>query len=251
MTSVKAALSTPLSSSSRVDELTDRLITAIAVGEYLPGSKLPPERDLAASLKVGRMTVRAAISRLVDRGLLVTQRGRQGGSFVTETWSASSNDAVQRTLTAKWDSLRDTCDAVSRLQGTISRAAAENRTDDDVATLKDRLADFRNAQSGLESQRSDSLLHLAIASAAHSETLQGVLFDLEATVSIAAPAHLWGSPDGMQEMEARALADHEQLVDAITEGRADDASRIAREHAKIDFELLEAALRTSGTAPST
>jgi GntR family transcriptional repressor for pyruvate dehydrogenase complex len=249
MTSVKAALNTPLSSSSRVDELTDRLVTAIAVGEYLPGSKLPPERDLAASLKVGRMTVRAAISRLVDRGLLVTQRGRQGGSFVTESWSASSNESVQRTLSAKWDSLRDTCDAVSRLQGTISRAAAENGTDDDAAKLAECLEVFRNAGSGIEKQRADALLHLAIANAAHSETLQGVLFDLESTVSIAAPAHLWGSPDGMQEMEARALADHERLVAAISEGRADDASRIAREHARIDFELLEAALRTSGATP--
>jgi GntR family transcriptional repressor for pyruvate dehydrogenase complex len=249
MTAGKAALSTPLSSSSRVDELTDRLITAIAIGDYLPGSKLPPERDLAAALKVGRMTVRAAISRLVDRGLLVTQRGRQGGSFVTENWSASSDGSVQRTLSAKWDSLRDTCDAVSRLQGTISRAAAENRTDDDVAKLGDCLAAFRDAQSGLESQRSDALLHLAIASAAHNETLQGVLFDLESAVSIAAPAHLWGSPGGMREMEARALADHEMLVAAITEGRADDASRIAREHAKIDFELLESALRASGATP--
>lgn len=249
MTSAKAALSTPLPSSSRVDELTDRLITAIAVGEYLPGSKLPPERDLAASLKVGRMTVRAAISRLVDRGLLVTQRGRQGGSFVTETWSASSNDAVQRTLSAKWDSLRDTCDAVSRLHGTISRAAAENRTDADVAQLRDCLDAFRNAGSGLQSQKSDALLHLAIANAAHNETLQGVLFDLESAVSIAAPAHPWGAPDGMQEMEARALVDHEMLVQAIIDGRADDASRIAREHAKIDLELLEAALRTSSVAP--
>jgi DNA-binding FadR family transcriptional regulator len=40
-----------------------------------------------------------------------------------------------------------------------------------------------------------------------------------------------------------------QLVAAISEGRADDASRIAREHAKIDFELLEAALQTFGATP--
>jgi GntR family transcriptional repressor for pyruvate dehydrogenase complex len=106
---------------------------------------------------------------------------------------------------------------------------------------------FRNAGSGIEKQRSDALLHLAIANAAHSETLQGVLFDLEAAVSIAAPAHLWGSPDGMQEMEARALADHENLVGAIIAGRADDASRIARDHAKIDFELLAVGQRRLAT----
>ena len=66
-----------------------------------------------------------------------------------------------------------------------------------------------------------------------------VLFDLEARVSISAPAHLWGGPDGMREMELRALADHEALVAAICDGRAADAAAIAREHVKIDLELLE------------
>src|SRR6478752_4779746 len=38
-----------LDTPSRVDEITDRLITAIAIGEYLPGARLPVERDLATA----------------------------------------------------------------------------------------------------------------------------------------------------------------------------------------------------------
>lgn len=239
MTGIGGGLGSPLVSASRIDEITDRLVTAIAIGEYLPGSKLPPERDLSASLKVGRMTVRAALARLVDRGLLETQRGRGGGSFVREQWPISSNPSVHRTLAARWDSLRDTSDAISRLHGTIARAAAENRDGDDVARLRDRLAGFRAAASGLASQKADEQLHLALADAAHSATLKSVLLELESQVSIVAPAHLWGAPEGMREMELRALADHVALVAAVCEGRADDASSIAREHAKIDFELLE------------
>ena len=41
-----------LSMPSRVDEITDRLVTAIAIGEYLPGARLPVERELAGSLGV-------------------------------------------------------------------------------------------------------------------------------------------------------------------------------------------------------
>ena len=66
----EGALGAPLSMTSRVDEITDRLVTAIAVGEFLPGARLPSERDLAQTLRVGRMTVRAAIGRLVDQGLI-------------------------------------------------------------------------------------------------------------------------------------------------------------------------------------
>lgn len=239
------ALGRPLATSSRVDDITDRLVTAIAIGEYLPGSRLPSERALAESLQVGRMTVRAALARLVGRGLLETQRGRDGGSFVREQWLTSSSASVHRTLSARWESLRDTSEALSRLYGAISGAAAENRSEADVELLRERLEAFRLAGSGLPSQRADELLHLAIIDAAGNATLRDVVFELESRVSIGAPAHLWGSPEGMRAMEARALVDHVNLVDAICAGQADEATAIGREHAKIDLELLAIALRRS------
>lgn len=246
MTGAVGGLDTPLESSSRVDEIADRLITAIAIGEYLPGSRLPAERDLAASLRVGRMTVRAAIARLAGQGLLRTQRGRNGGSFVREELPESaSGPAVRRILSSRWEALQDTCEAVSLLQGTVCRAAAENRTAADIALLEQRLEGFRSASSGLQSQQADGQLHLAISAAAHNATLQSVLHDVETRVSISAPAHLWGDAEGMREMEERSLRDHELLVAAIIEQRAADADRIGREHARIDLELLEKALRRS------
>jgi GntR family transcriptional repressor for pyruvate dehydrogenase complex len=239
------ALRRPIATQSRIDEITDRLITAIAIGEYLPGSRLPSERALAESLRVGRMTVRAALARLVERGLLETQRGREGGSFVREQWPASSSASVHRTLSARWESLRDTSEALSRLYGVISGAAAENRSDGDVTMLHDRLDAFRHAGSGLPSQKADELLHLAIIDAAGNATLRDVIIELESRISIAAPAHLWGSPEGMRTMEARALVDHINLVAAISAGNVDEASAIGREHARIDLELLESALNQS------
>ena len=215
----------PIEASSRVDEVTDRLVTSIAVGEYLPGTRLPPERDLAAALSVGRMTVRAALARLLDRGLIETQRGRSGGSFVREQWPDSSN---------------------ARLHGAVCRAAAEARTVQDSAELVARLADYRGAASGRDAQLADSRLHLATMDAAHNSTLKQVLQQLESGLSIGAPAHLWGAPDGMREMELRALVEHEALVAAIIDGREDDAESIARSHVGIDLELLAAARDRAG-----
>ncbi len=114
-----------LEPSSRVDEITDRLVTAVAIGEYLPGSRLPSERELAASLRVGRMTVRAALARLVELGLVETRRsGRSGGTYVLQQWPESSTAAVGRTLTMRIDELRDRCDAICRIHGAVRRAAA-------------------------------------------------------------------------------------------------------------------------------
>jgi len=66
--------------------------------------------------------------------------------------------------------------------------------------------------------------------AAHNDVLKQILLDLEATVSIGAPAHLWGEPSTMRSMELRALREHEQLVGAIADGRGDDADELARHH---------------------
>lgn len=245
-----SALTSVQPAATAVDQVTDRLVTAIAIGEYLPGSRLPAERELADTLQVGRMTVRAAISRLVENGLLKTRLGRGGGSFVQEQFGSASNASVHRTLTDRWDALRDTCEAVSLLHGTIARAAAKNRTDADAKVLRERLEGFRTATSGQQSQKADELLHLSIAEAAHNNTLRVTLFELESRVSIAAPAHLWGALDGMREMELRALAHHENLVMAICERQVERAGIIGTEHAQIDLELLEEALRQADATKS-
>ena len=48
---------------------------------YLPNSKIPPENELANQFNVNRMTVRQALSSLVQEGLLIRRRGE--GTFVT------------------------------------------------------------------------------------------------------------------------------------------------------------------------
>jgi GntR family transcriptional regulator, transcriptional repressor for pyruvate dehydrogenase complex len=231
---------------SRVDEIADRLITAIAIGEYLPGARLPVERELSASLGAGRMTVRAALARLVDRGLLETRRGRGGGSYVLDQWPESSTEVVGRTLSMRLGELRDRCDAVCRLQGAVCRAAAEARSDADLERIRRRFEAYRGAGTGLAAQQADSRFHLAIMDAAHNDVLKGVLLDLQTTVSIGSPAHLWGEPSRMRDMEKRALHEHEALLTAIVDRRGDDADALARAHGAIDFEHITAAMRRAG-----
>lgn len=226
-----------------IDRVTDRLVTAVAIGEFLPGTRLPAERDLARSLGVGRTTTRAALERLVDRGILEKQRGRAGGSFVREEWPLSESAAVARWLEDQWPHLMDATIAGTHLHGAIARLAAVSRTDDDIAMMTTRLDAFLDADSGADRQRADSLLHLAIMDAAHNTTLASLIREHESRLSIAAPAHMWGDPESRPAMEARAAREHADLVDAIVEGRAEDAGRIAQHHVEIDLDLLGAVRR--------
>ncbi|WP_051760390.1 winged helix-turn-helix domain-containing protein [Herbidospora cretacea] len=52
--------------------VADHIAARIAVGELMPGTRLPGERDLAAEYGVALGTVRRAIEELRDRGLVVT-----------------------------------------------------------------------------------------------------------------------------------------------------------------------------------
>jgi DNA-binding FadR family transcriptional regulator len=112
--------------------------------------------------------------------------------------------------------------------------------------LRARLETYRSAATGLAAQQADSQFHLAIMDAAHNDVLKQVLLDLMATVSIGAPAHLWGEPSTMRSMELRALHDHEHLVSAIADGRGDDADALARTHGAIDLEHVTTAMRRAG-----
>lgn len=48
----------------------------IAVGEVKPGSRLPPERELCQMLGISRVTLRKALTALVDEGVLRAAQGR-------------------------------------------------------------------------------------------------------------------------------------------------------------------------------
>src|SRR3954454_12812963 len=66
------------------EETVERLGTAIRLGLLPPGSRLPPERELAEQLRISRSRLRQALTTLVQSGHLVSTRGRRGGTFVAE-----------------------------------------------------------------------------------------------------------------------------------------------------------------------
>lgn len=58
----------------------DKIETAITLGHYPPGEKLPTEPELAAQFGVGRYSIRRAIAELAKAGKVSVEQGR--GTFV-------------------------------------------------------------------------------------------------------------------------------------------------------------------------
>jgi GntR family transcriptional regulator, transcriptional repressor for pyruvate dehydrogenase complex len=68
---------------STVDACVAELRGAILSGELAPGTRLPPERKLAESFGVNRVTVRSALARLSAARLLAV---RQGSGYVVQDY---------------------------------------------------------------------------------------------------------------------------------------------------------------------
>ena len=65
-----------------VDVVSQRLLSAIARGEFQPGTRLPPERELASVLQVSRNMLREAVRQLETMGVIVVRQGN--GTYVAE-----------------------------------------------------------------------------------------------------------------------------------------------------------------------
>src|SRR4051812_17529213 len=72
----------PVRAPTMFEETVERLGTAIRLGLLKPGSRLPPERELADELQISRSTLRQALTTLEQSGHLTQRRGRSGGTFV-------------------------------------------------------------------------------------------------------------------------------------------------------------------------
>lgn len=230
------------SDTSLRNDVASRLMLAIAMGEYLPGERLPPERDLAAALRVARVTVRAGIGVLTELGLLRSQQGRGGGTFVVRPETEKATRAVEETLAAARGRLSDQLVAESWLHGMIAGAAAARHEPVDVPHMRALVERFRLAPSGVAKQQADKQLHLCIGEAAHSPALHGILLSAERELHLVAPAYPWGDKAGHRDREHRAAREHQELVEAIVARDIAEAQRIGRTHAHINREILDEAL---------
>ncbi len=66
----------------RYIQIADSLLEQIESGELTPGDRLPPERTLSEAEGVSRMTLRAALHSLEQKGLVKRRQG--AGTFVSE-----------------------------------------------------------------------------------------------------------------------------------------------------------------------
>lgn len=225
----------PLQLRNAAEQIADRLVTAIALGEFVPGQRLPTERELEALLDINRRSVRDAIHALARAGYVEIRRGRNGGAYVLSAWGPESAEMVRRTLLPNWKQFEWLFDLRRLIESLIARAAAERHGEDDAGRIREALAAYVAAEDDREASRAaDQALHTAIARATHNPYLARLSMHLRAQVSLGFQAEPFSA-----DLRRRAISQHTDLVEAVLEGRGEEAADIASEH----FGLTEDALR--------
>ncbi len=227
-------LGAPIVTRHVVDQVVDRLVTAVALGVYVPGQRLPSERELAPLLGVSRSTVRDALGRLTDTGYVEVRRGRNGGYFVLADWGPSSAETVRRHLVPNWEAFEALFDARTLLEPLIAGTAAARRTPADCETITAALRDYQDAPDREASRQADERLHRAIAEATHNPVLLGLSTGIRSKVSL----NLGAEPYS-EQVRRTATEQHLALACAVVDGDATTAARVAGYH----FTLSEGLIR--------
>jgi GntR family transcriptional repressor for pyruvate dehydrogenase complex len=219
--------------------VAERLVTAIAVGAYSPGERLPPERELAERLSVSRVTLRQALQRVADLGLVEARRGRGGGTFVTAiSWQEVAPAEARRTLEVELPRLRELFDYRCMVEGTIARAAAERRTEEQAAALEAALAEFRETGADMAVARAlDRRLHGLVCAAAGNRHLVALSAHLTTAATLG-----FGAEPYEPDFFVRALHEHEQLIGAVVRGEAERAQQVAQAHFALTYVTMERSL---------
>lgn len=228
---------TPLHVPTAADEVVDRLLAALALGEYVPGQRLPAGRELSRLLGVSRTTVHEAMGRLREAGVIEVRLGRTGGSFVRESWNHNSAAAVGRMLVLRRSELEQLCDLRCRYEEVVARTAAERRTASHVRELRSLLGAFTDAATPEQEHAADIAVHGAVMRATRNDEMARLSRDLLARVALGLPIEPYS-----RRVYRRALTEHTALVEAIVDGRVEDAGTVARGHFTMSTRTLRAVM---------
>jgi GntR family transcriptional repressor for pyruvate dehydrogenase complex len=207
------------------DEAIEKIKDMIVRGELGPGSRLPPEKDLAERLGLSRSSMREAVKALEVIRVLDVRRG--DGTYVTSLEPKLLLEAISFVVDLHDDDSLLEIFAVRRvLESHATGLAAQQAGDDDVAALDAEISGVA-PDTDIESLvEHDVRFHGAIARLAGNDYLASLLDSL---TSQTVRARVWRGLTQAGVVE-RTLAEHRAILDAIADHDAELATSIAQVH---------------------
>jgi GntR family transcriptional repressor for pyruvate dehydrogenase complex len=155
----------PLRSVRKSDEVYEQLAKLIREGRFPRGSRLPPERELAAQINASRQTIREALYRAELVGLIEVRHGT--GSFVASSSAHEPADVPLLDLIEKEaDRIGEFVEIRRLVEGWCVAQAAKRASAADLGVLERKLARMKELDLADPAwEQNDVEFHVAIARA--------------------------------------------------------------------------------------
>ncbi|NCB63131.1 MAG: FadR family transcriptional regulator [Clostridia bacterium] len=212
------------------EKVVDYIQGEIYSGHLKRGEKLPPERDLAEKLGVGRNSVREALRTLSLMGFISSTQG--AGNFVSCDMEKNLTQSTRMMMMMGELTYRQISELRQGLESEAAMLAAERITDEQLAALEDAAWAMREENDVEKSSMLDNRLHQLIGEAAGNPLIMVILRSLAGTID-----HF------INDMHRRIMADpvlgkrlqdtHQGIVLALRDHNKGEAARVMREHFKV------------------
>ena len=156
--------------------VADQLKKKIISGEYSSGDKLPVEAELCQAFGVSRITIREAMKKLNAMGLVEIKQGK--GTFVKNVDLGVFMKPLFQLVEFSEINIDAIYTARRHIEGGIAALAAQNRTEEDIASLEKCLQNIAYCcqQGDLEGcYQCDAEFHMTLARAARNPILLAAL----------------------------------------------------------------------------
>jgi GntR family transcriptional repressor for pyruvate dehydrogenase complex len=222
------------------EQVFSTLLEAVLAGRYAPGEKLPRQRELAADLDVTLGSLREALKRLEQMGLVEV---RHGDATRVRDWRTSGGlDVLAHLLfrggTVDRTVLDDILEARALMLRELAALAAGRRTGDDAAAIRALATEFAaHPDDAAAAARIDFAFFTAITQAAGNLVfvlILNAIRDLYLSQSALVP--VTADPQSLAPLYA-------QLADAIDAADAGTARDVAYDLACRQRDLVHATLR--------
>ena len=161
--SLNTAFAQPITRSRLYEEIVAIIQKQILNGTLLPGTKLPPEREMAETFNVNRTTLREALRRLENLELLEIRHG--DGVYAKNFLESGNLDLIKAavSLDANNETLLNIMEARLSIIPEIAAMAAQRRTVAELAEIK-LVIDRKN----MSISEKDLIIHHLIVRATHN-----------------------------------------------------------------------------------
>lgn len=218
----------PIKSPRRSDLIFNQIRDLIFRGQLKPGQRMEPERVLARSFGVSRPTLREAIQKLVERGLVENRHGV--GTFVCKSDPLGAPSPLLKILGGQAPPLADYLEVRRALEINGATLASRRATEADIKLLAANIEVMRDqVETGRILIEEDASFHMNIAYATHNVVqihLMRPFYDL-LHYGMTRMFERWYTQPGH---DWRALDNHVRIFEAIRRREPEVAAEAMEEH---------------------